>query len=131
MRGKLNENISHLTYRMRKTLFLLLTTAFFGVQILSTAHAAEYGSQEHKHEGTECEICINAKYQDYTDPGATRELRVTHRTQHIPQPPADFIVVLDTCEAGITRGPPTSSRAANRLFIPRTYMRAAEFSFQT
>ncbi len=77
--------------------------------MLSFAHAAECGSREHKHEGTECEICLSAKYQDYKDPGATSEVRVLHRTQHVPQSPTDVIVVRDTCEAGITRGPPYSS----------------------
>ncbi len=94
---------------MNRTFSLLLTIAFLGAQIFSFAHAAECGSQEHKHEGTECEICLSAKYQDYTDPGATSEVRVLHRAQHVPQPLADVIVVRDTCEAGITRGPPISS----------------------
>ncbi len=94
---------------MNRTFSLLLTIAFLGAQMLSFARAAECGSQEHKHEGTECEICLNAKYQDYTDPGATSEVRVLHRAQHVPQPLADVIVVRDTCEAGITRGPPISS----------------------
>ena len=77
--------------------------------MLSFAHAAECGSHEHKHEGTECEICLSAKYQDYTGPGITSEIRVLHRTQQAPQPLADVIVVRDTCKAGITRGPPLSS----------------------
>lgn len=94
---------------MHRTLFLLLATAFLGVQILSTAHAAEYGSHEHRHEGTECEICIKAKYQDYTDPGAASEIRVLHRAQHVPQLPANVIVARNTCKAGINRGPPISS----------------------
>ncbi|MDE0291711.1 MAG: hypothetical protein OXK19_04230 [Candidatus Dadabacteria bacterium] len=94
---------------MSKTLSLILTIVFLGAQMLSFAHAAECGSREHKHEGTECEICLNAKYQDYTDPGAASEVRVLHRTQHAPQPLGDVIVVRDTCEAGITRGPPLSS----------------------
>lgn len=95
--------------QMSRTFSLLLTIAFLGAQMLSFAHAAECGSKEHKHEGTECEICLNAKYQDYTDPGATSEVRVLHRAQHVPQPLGDVIVVRDTCEAGITRGPPLSS----------------------
>ena len=77
--------------------------------MLSFAHAAECDSREHKHEGSACEICLNAKYQDYTDPGAASEDRVLHHAEHIPQPPADVIVVRDSCEAGITRGPPLSS----------------------
>lgn len=95
--------------QMSRTFSLLLTIAFLGAQMLSFAHAAECSSQEHKQEGTECEICLNAKYQDYTDPGATSEIRVLHRAQHVPQPLADVIVVRNTCEAGITRGPPLSS----------------------
>ena len=95
--------------QMSRTFSLLLTIALLGAQMLSFAHAAECGSREHKHEGTECEICLNAKYQDYTDPGATSEVRVLHRAQHVPQPPVGVIVVRDTCEAGITRGPPLSS----------------------
>ena len=94
---------------MNKTFSLLLTIAFLGAQMLSFAHAAECDSQEHKHEGTECEICLNAKYQDYTGPGATSEVRVLHRARHVPQLLADVIVVRDTCEAGITRGPPIFS----------------------
>ena len=96
--------------QMSRTFSLLLTTAFLGAQILFFAHAAECGSlDEHEHEGTECEICLNAKYQDYTDSGATSEVRVLHRAQHVPQPLTDVIVVRDTCETGITRGPPVSS----------------------
>ena len=77
--------------------------------MLSFAHAAEYDSQEHEHEGVSCEICLSAKYQDFSSPSATSEVRVLHRAQHVPQPPADVVVVRDTCEAGITRGPPISS----------------------
>ena len=77
--------------------------------MLSVAHAVEYGSGGHEHEGTDCEICLSAKYQDYTGPGITSEIRVLHRTQQAPQPLADVIVVRDTCKAGITRGPPISS----------------------
>ena len=94
---------------MSKALFLLLTIAFLGAQMLSFAHAAECDSREHRHEGTECEICLNAKDQDYTDPGATSETRVLHRARHVPQPPGDVIIVRNACEAGITRGPPLSS----------------------
>lgn len=94
--------------QMNRTFSLLLIIAFLGAQMLSFTHAAECGSREHKHEGTECEICLNAKYQDYTDPGATSEVRVLHRAQQVPQPFGDVIVVRDTCEAGITRGPPPS-----------------------
>ncbi len=95
--------------QMNRTFSLLLTIVFLGAQMLSFAHAAECGSREHKHEGTECEICLNAKYQDHTDLGTTSEVRVLHRAQYVPQPLADIIVVRDTCEAGITRGPPLSS----------------------
>ena len=95
--------------QMSRTFSLLLTIAFLGAQMLSFAHAAECASREHKHEGTECEICLNAKYQNYTDPGATSEVRVLHRAQHVPQPLAYVIVVRDICEARITRGPPLSS----------------------
>ena len=94
---------------MSRTFSLLLTIAFLGAQMLSFAHAAECGSWEHEHEGIACEICLNAKYQDFSSPGATSEVRVLHRARHVPQPLADFIVVRETCEAGITRGPPFSS----------------------
>lgn len=94
---------------MNRTFSLLLTIAFLGAQMLCFAHAEECGSGEHKHGETECEVCINAKYQDYTDSAAASEVRILHHTQHVPRPLADVIVVLDTCEAGITRGPPTSS----------------------
>lgn len=77
--------------------------------MLSFAHAVECNSREHKHEGTECETCPNAKYQDYTDSGAMSEVRLLHRAQQVPQPLGNVIVVRDTCQAGITRGPPLSS----------------------
>ena len=95
--------------QMSRTFSLLLTITFLGAQMLFFAHAAECGSWEHKHEEIECEICLSAKYQDYTDPGATSEVRVLHRAQHSLQPLADVTVVRGTCEAGITRGPPLSS----------------------
>lgn len=95
--------------QMSRTFSLLFTIAFLGAQILSFAHAAECGSREHKHEGTECEICLSAKYQDYKDPGATSEVSILQRAQHVPQPLADVTIVRDTCDAGITRGPPLSS----------------------
>ncbi|MXW43904.1 MAG: hypothetical protein F4X32_00535 [Candidatus Dadabacteria bacterium] len=94
---------------MSRTFSLSLTIAFLGAQMLFFAHAAECGSREHEHERVSCEICLNAKYQDFSSPGATSEVRVLHRAQHVPQPLADVIFVRDTCEAGITRGPPISS----------------------
>ncbi len=94
---------------MSKTLSSLLTIVFLGAQMFSFAHAAEYGSQEHEHEGIACEICLSAKYQDFSTPGTTNEVRVLHRAQHVPQPPIEVIFVRDAYDAGITRGPPLSS----------------------
>ncbi len=94
---------------MSQTLSLLLTIAFLGAQMLSFAHAAEYGSSEHEHEGTTCEICLSAKYQDCTSPGATSGACLLYHAEHVPQPFIGVIIVRDTYDAGITRGPPLSS----------------------
>ena len=77
--------------------------------MLSFAHAAEYGSWEHEHEGTTCEICLSAKHQDFTSPGATSGTCFLRHAQHVPQATADVIILRDTLNAGITRGPPLSS----------------------
>ena len=77
--------------------------------MLSFAHAAKYGSLEHEHDGTACEICLNAKYQDYTSSGAMSGACLIRHAQYVPRPPIGVIIVRDTCEAGITRGPPLSS----------------------
>ena len=95
--------------QMIRTFSLLLAIVFLGAQMLFFAHAAECDSREHKHEGIECEMCLSVKYQGYTGPDATSEVHVLHRTRYVPQTLADIIVVQDTCEAGITRGPPISS----------------------
>ncbi len=95
--------------QMSRTFSLLLTIAFLGAQMLSFAHAAEYGSHEHEHEGIACEICLNAKYQDFSSPGAVNEASPLRHTQYVPQPPIEVIFVRDAYEAGITRGPPISS----------------------
>ena len=94
---------------MSRTFSLLLTIAFLGAQMLSFAHVAEYGSWEHEHEGASCEICLSAKYQDCTSPGATSGTSLVRHVQYVPQAPADVIIVCDSCDSGITRGPPTSS----------------------
>jgi len=94
---------------MSRAISLLLTIAFLGAQMLSFAHAAEYGSWEHEHEGTSCEICLSAKYQDYTGHGAMSATCLVNYTQYVPQTPADVITVRDAYNAGITRGPPHSS----------------------
>ena len=94
---------------MSRTFSLLLTIAFLGAQMLFFAHAAECDSREHEHERVSCEICLSAKYQDFSSPGAASEDRVLHHARHVPQPLADVIVVRDACEEGITRGPPVSS----------------------
>ena len=93
---------------MTKALSLLLTIAFLGAQTLSFAHAAEYGSLEHEHEGTACEICMNAKYQDCASPGVTSGACLIRHAQYVPQPSIGVIIVWDTYDAGITRGPPLS-----------------------
>lgn len=77
--------------------------------MLSFAHVAGYTSEKHEHKESICEICLSAKYQAYTSPEAAGEARVLRRAEHIPQPPAGFITVRDSCDAGITRGPPLSS----------------------
>ena len=77
--------------------------------MLSFAHAAEYGSLEHEHEGSACEICPSAKYQDCASPGAAGEARILRHAEHVPQHPADVIIVRDAWDAGISRGPPLSS----------------------
>lgn len=77
--------------------------------MLSFAHAAEYGSWEHEHEGAACEICLSAKYQDCASPGATSGICILRHAQYVPQAPADVIIFCDACNSGITRGPPLSS----------------------
>ena len=94
---------------MSRTLPLLLTIAFLGTQMLSFAHAAEYGSWEHEHEGTTCEICLSAKYQDFTGSSAASGTCLVRHAQYVPQAPADVIVLRRALNTGITRGPPLSS----------------------
>ncbi|MDE0158448.1 MAG: hypothetical protein OXI02_02215 [Candidatus Dadabacteria bacterium] len=94
---------------MSKALFLLLTIVFLGAQMLSFAHAAEYGSLEHEHDGTACEVCLSAKYQGFSSPGAASEACLLHYAEYVPQSPIGVIVVRNAYEAGITRGPPLSS----------------------
>ncbi len=77
--------------------------------MLSFAHAAEYGSSEHGHEETACEICLNAKYQSFSSPAAASETCFLHHAEYIPQSPIGVIIVRNAYEAGITRGPPLSS----------------------
>ena len=117
--------------QMSITFSLLLTIAFLGAQMLSFAHAAEYGSREHEHEGIACEICLNAKYQDFSSPGATSGTCVLRHAEYVPQSLTGATIIQDDYDAGVTRGPPFSSCTVNRLFIPRAYVRATEFSFQT
>ena len=95
--------------RMSKALSLLLTIVFLGTQMFSLAHAAEYGSWEHEHEGSACEICLNAKYKDCTSPGAASEAYPLRHARYVPQSLIEVIVVRATCDAGIPRGPPFSS----------------------
>ena len=94
---------------MSKALSLLLTIAFLGAQTLFFAHATEYGFWKHEHEGTACEICLSAKYQDCTSPGATSGACLLCRAEYVPQPPVGTIIVRDTYDSGITRGPPLFS----------------------
>lgn len=94
---------------MRRTLFLLLAIAFLGVQMLSLAHAAEYGSQEHEHEGVDCEICLGTKYTDCASPAAATGTHLLRNTQHIQHPPADVIFFCNRHDSGITRAPPLPS----------------------
>ncbi len=94
---------------MTKAFFLLLTIAFLGVQMLSFAHAAEYGSLEHEHEGTACEICVSTKYQDGSSPGATSEICLLLHAEYVLQLPIGIIMAPNAYEAGITRGPPLFS----------------------
>ena len=77
--------------------------------MLSFAHAAEYGSHEHEHEGIACEICLNAKYQDCTSPDTTSGTYVLRYAKYTPQSPAGTTIVQDDYDEGITRGPPISS----------------------
>ena len=94
---------------MSKALFLLLTIAFLGAQMLSFAHAAEYDSLEHGHEATACEICLSTKYQSFSSPGAASEACLLHHAEYVPQSLVGVIIVRNAYEAGITRGPPLSS----------------------
>jgi hypothetical protein len=77
--------------------------------MLSFAHAAEYGSWEHEHEGTACEICLSTKYQDFSSPDATSGTCVLRHAEYVPQSPTGANIVRDDYDAGITRGPPLSS----------------------
>ena len=94
---------------MSRAFSSLLTIIFLGAQMLSFAHAAEHGSVEHEHEGTECEICLSAKYQDCASPGATGGTFFLRHAQHITQASTGAVIVHDVRDSGITRGPPLSS----------------------
>ncbi|MCY4263226.1 MAG: hypothetical protein OXC97_08010 [Candidatus Dadabacteria bacterium] len=91
---------------MSKPFSLLFTIAFLGAQMFSFAHTAEYGSSEHDHEGTACEICLSAKCQDCPSPGTKSEVCLIRHVQYVPKPPAGSTIVWDTYDEGITRGPP-------------------------
>ena len=95
--------------QMSRTFSLLLTIAFLGAQMLSFAHAAEYGSREHEHEGVSCEICLSAKYQNFSSPGTTSGTCVLRHAEYVPQSPTGSTIVRDDYDAGITRGPPLPS----------------------
>ena len=77
--------------------------------MFSFAHAADYGSGEHEHEGISCEICLSAKYQDCTSPSTTSGTCVLRHAEYVPQSPTGATIVRDDYDAGITRGPPLSS----------------------
>ena len=77
--------------------------------MLSFAHAAEHGSLEHEHEGIACEICLSAKYQDFSSPDATSGPRVLRHAEYVSQSPTGATIVRDDYDEGITRGPPLSS----------------------
>ena len=94
---------------MSRTFSLLLTIAFLGAQMLSFVHAAEHGSLEHKHEGVSCEICLSAKYQDFSSPGAASGPSVLRHAEYVSQSPTGATIVRDDYGEGITRGPPIPS----------------------
>ena len=95
--------------QMSRTFSLSLTIAFLGAQMLSFAHAAEHGSWEHEHEGVSCEICLSAKYQDFSSPDAASGPGFLRHAEYVSQSPTGATIVRDTCDEGITRGPPISS----------------------
>lgn len=95
--------------QMSRTFSLLLTIAFLGAQMLSFAHAAEHGSWEHEHEGISCEICLSAKYQDFSSPDAASGPSVLRHAEYVSQSPAGATIVRDDYDEGITRGPPIPS----------------------
>ena len=94
---------------MSRTLALLLTITFLGAQMLSFAHVAEHSSGKDKHAKAGCEICLSVKHQDFTSPGTASGTWFLRHAQYVPQAPADVIIVCDTYNAGITRGPPLLS----------------------
>ena len=94
---------------MSRPFFLLFTAVFLGAQVLFFAHASGYALEKHKHKETACEICLSAKYQDCSSPGVTSEVCFFHHAEYIPQPSIGVIIIRNTCDTGITRGPPLSS----------------------
>ena len=94
---------------MSRTLTLLLTITFLGTQMLSLVHVAEHSSGKDRHEEAGCEICLSVKHQDFTSPDAMSGTYFLRHAQYVPQAPAEVIIVCDTYNAGITRGPPLSS----------------------
>ena len=77
--------------------------------MLSFAHVAEHSSGKDKHAKAGCEICLSVKHQDFTSPGTASGTWFLRHAQYVPQAPADVIIVCDTYNAGITRGPPLLS----------------------
>lgn len=60
---------------MNRKLSLFLVIGFLAVQVLSTLHMAEYGFDEHEHNGHVCQIYLYCEHIKYSTPSAAIALQ--------------------------------------------------------
>lgn len=53
---------------MKRKLSLFLIVSFLGMQVLSFLHMAEYGFDEHEHNGRVCDVYLQCEHTKYGTP---------------------------------------------------------------
>ena len=96
--------------KMKRKLNLFLVASFFSMQILTSLHTAEFGFEEHEHDGHTCLIYLHfCEHKEYGTPNAAIVLQTPeYVTDNITLPEFSFIRLESYVEAA-PRAPPLFS----------------------
>lgn len=94
---------------MNKKLSLFLILSILAVQVLSTLHIADYGLEEHKHNGQICDVYLHSEQAKSAPPDTAITIALLEQSYAIVVLPKDKLIKTERYATASPRAPPVFS----------------------